>query len=146
MSAVKGTTVRDAFYTCPIEDPSYWISKCGSRPEKTGTGWTNLVTHVFNQHRDECSVVQNEEGKKETPKPESLSIKLYKRKIINIHGWLKYISRCSQPLNVCENKQYIVQMKYDNIDVDTLKKYGHEHVKIIEQKINFVCLTNSQLF
>ena len=138
MSALKGTTIRDAFYTRSIEDPSYWICKCGSRRKKTGTGWTNLVTHVLNQHPDEYSSLQNAESKRDTAKRESLPFKFYKRKTINIHGWLKLISSCNQPFNVCEIKQYIDHMKYEKIDVDTLKKYGHELVKTIEQKIKFM--------
>ena len=135
MSAVKRTPIRDAFYTRSIEDPSYWICKCGSRRKKTGTGWTNLVTQVLNQHPGEYSALQNEDSKKAAAKRESLPLTFYKKKAINVHGWLKFMSTCNQPFNVSENKNYIEHMKYDKIDVDTLKKYGHELVRAIEQQI-----------
>ena len=66
---------------------------------------------------------------------------------MNVFGSLKLDSLCIRPIHGHENSKLNKHIKYDLIDVDTLKNYAHKIVRVIDMKIeNFTYGTFSLVF
>ena len=134
MFPVKGKAVRDVFFTQCNDDPNYWICRCGTKRKQAGTGWTNLVTHVIKDHAEEYAALRHSDESYQGSTSGNLSLHIYSKKASNIFGWLKFISSCNQPFYVSEKEEFVSHIKYEKINVDTLKNTGISFSSCWKQK------------
>ena len=75
LSKVTGKRVRDMFYTKYEKGAKVWICSCGTKRRQTGTGYSNLISHVRDCHLKELeNVMDTDVQPKETHDPVLLSL------------------------------------------------------------------------
>ncbi|XP_036367828.1 uncharacterized protein LOC118767407 [Octopus sinensis] len=112
-----------------------WKCKCGKKlTQKKGTGWTNLMNHIKNQH-PEYSTTQA------TGQPSSSSFlsprsSLVSRSALNFYGWIEWVCVGLKPFSFTEDP---LTHKYTNLGSITnvaLKKYMEKLTQEVEKKIS----------
>ena len=49
------------YFSQVVDSESSWVCKCGKKlTQKKGTGWTNLMNHIKNQHPEYCKTKEQQ--------------------------------------------------------------------------------------
>lgn len=142
--------MRELFFSQSDTDPKTWICRCGKKRKVTGSGYTNLVTHIRNDHPTQYIEAGNG-ADTSPPTPVSYDNRtniradtafscqsksfLWKPNTVKVHGWLQYVVHNLRPFDSCENDDVVAHVKYPKMDVDTLLKYMELVTKKVEKKI-----------
>jgi len=112
-----------------------WKCSCGKElSQKPNTGYSNLMTHVRNQHPkwlEEQAVTQPQITRHTTT-----SITSTTKTAKNVHGWLEWVCIGLKPFSFVEET---LTRRYSNlapITAPTLKKYMEKVTKAVERAIS----------
>ena len=130
----RGRRIRDAFFTRESPNGDDWVCKCGKKRKNTGTGYTNLVSHVQSQHPDDLQAVLSDmrESAVSSSVPSNF---FYSKKTIQIHGWIDLVVNALQPFYSVENKVFQRVVRFESITYKTLSKYMSLLTQSVESKI-----------
>ena len=97
-------------------------------------GYSNLLTHVKTQHKDEY--VEKIKARKEgtVRGPLDAFVRKATDKARNIFGWIDWIVTENLPLNTCANRNFRKRTSLIGISQNTLKKYVAMLEKNIKKK------------
>ena len=125
--------IRNAFYTAVADKPDTWRCKCLIERKQTGTGYTNLVSHVERVHaQDLKTFLSNKDLDGDSSVSDSL---FHNSKTVQVYGWVKLITGALLPFNIVENPIFIQAIKLKPIARKTVSKYITLLTRHVEGKI-----------
>eukprot|EP00171_Calliarthron_tuberculosum_P004916 IDg4916t1 len=117
----------------PVEgSPDVWVCQCGLQRKKNKTGWTNLMSHVHNDHPDIVNLIP----KLNDSQRDGILKHFKPKKSKNVFAWLQIIILGLRPYSTVEDH---VLRRYVNLDPvcrNTIQKYVGKLVKIVEKSIS----------
>ena len=139
-SKMKGKTVRDAFFTQDGDDPKKWKCRCGKTRTVEGTGYTNFVTHAQLHHAEAYAELERTESCAEISAGSGRNAVgtnlFFPKKAVQIHGVLEFVVSGLFPFHILNKTNVMRHVRYEKIDVKTLKKYMDLVTKSVERKIS----------
>eukprot|EP00171_Calliarthron_tuberculosum_P002604 IDg2604t1 len=131
LTALKGKSLAELFFTREEPRGKTWICKCGARRAQKGTGYTNLCSHILSEHAAQLERVDG--GPDKTM---SIMEHFWPKKATNIYSWLDMTVTMMLPFSFCENPCARRHMKSDAISTNTLMKYLSRVTQAVERKIS----------
>lgn len=120
-----------------IDRDHVWKCKCGKElTQKKGTGWTNLMNHIKNQHPEYSSLQAAGQQSLTSLLSSRSDLVSVSRSALNIYGWIEWVCVSLKPFSFPEDP---LTRKYTNLGCMTnvtLKKYMEKLVREVEQKIS----------
>ncbi|CAK4359712.1 unnamed protein product, partial [Aphanomyces euteiches] len=100
---------------------------CSLEITMTGSGYTNLCSHIYSKHNEYVHLGQDKAQNKQTLDEYWATSKAQK-----IHGWIDIIVNGLHPFSICEDKLIGKYSKLDGMDRDTLQKYMRKLTESVE--------------
>ena len=136
---IDGEKVRDAFFTRGETDLTKWVCRCGKTRTVKCTEYSNCLSHVQASHDETLAEFLRTEGSTEfssSSRKSNLGKNLFfTNKTVQLHGIIDFVVAGLFPFSIVSNSKVIRHLKYDRIDVKTLKKYLKLVTEIVERKI-----------
>ncbi len=118
----RGRRIRDAFFTRVSPKYDQWVCNCGTKRKNTGTGYTNLFSHVQSQHPEDFKNCIEDLPLSSASQNTQDTI-FYKKKTIQVHGWLDVIINGLQPFYIVESEVFRRSEKFETLRYKRLSKY-----------------------
>ena len=74
-----------------VEGPRWECKVCQRVYKKSGSGWTNLMSHILSKHPDHETILEKLESKSQQSRQTEIIEFVLPPKSRNIFGWLEYI-------------------------------------------------------
>lgn len=130
----KGKRLALLFFHPSRRQGDEWVcDECNESVKQPGTGYSNLASHIRCNHSELVPERIEKERKKNMSFFQSLT---YDAKTLRIHAWLETISMCLLPFSFCEYETIRKHFKHAGICRNTLTKYMHKLVSLVESKIS----------
>ena len=123
------------WYSQNVEDLSSWTCKCGTtRKQIQGSGYTNLMTHLKQQHADdyETAVIAARGDVVDGTRKITTH---FNSKGANLYGWLDWVIQDNEPITFVERRTVRQYSVLKPISRATLKRYIEEITKRVEVRI-----------
>lgn len=108
------------FYTRAKGSMTTYVCLCGTRRSQRGSGFSNLMQHLDQQHKHELRTLRNKQVLRTNNIMSSL---LYTQKVRDIYGWMALVVDCLQPFSIVEKPTFKEHIKYGPISLKTFKNY-----------------------
>jgi len=136
MGRGSGKRIRDAFFEKRTTTDKYWYCRCGTRRKEPSRGYENFVEHVRKHHsKDLDNLLEDGASTASESRPALL---FYKKKTLDVYGWLRYIIMGLQPFYAVENKVVSEFSQYGPISYNTLMKYMDLLTTKVEEKVKLI--------
>ena len=137
MQRAWGLIVRDAFFTRVDGTEFDWKCKCNIVRKQSGSGYTNLVSHVRDKHPENLQTLRSDS---EQPASTTTSLStplsfLYGKRAEQLFGWIDLVVSGLLPFSVVSNSTYRKHVRYEGINRETLGKYMRNLTFRVEAKI-----------
>ncbi len=130
----SGKRISEFFFRRSEEDDTVYECKCGNKRNRTGTSYTNLVSHVQKAHPDYLGLMRkgNMHGQSHLDNYFPMS------KAKHIHGWIDLIVNGLMPFSSIEKPIICCHVKHEPFSLNTLMKYLSAITEIVERKIAMI--------
>jgi hypothetical protein len=135
---LQGKELADEFFDIPrlrkTEEATVECKQCkATRKIKSGSGYSNLVSHIYSVHKEYMLLGRDKESN------QRLLIEAFiPKKFRDYYGWIRWIIIGLYPFSFCEKEINRDYTKLDKICVDTLHKYIKKIVNFVENEIRKV--------
>ena len=126
-----GRKISETCFTHTLPDGQVYVCKCGVSRKRTGTSYSNLVSHVKKAHPEYHKVV-NPDG---TLCQSEMTNFFVSTKAANIHGWLDLFVSALLPFSIVGNRAFRSNVKPDYVSVPTIMSYLQSLTQKVEQKL-----------
>ena len=127
-----GKKIAELFYECDSNDSTFYICRCGDRHKKSGTSYTNLVSHFVTSHPNYINLLDSSDGLSQAHLEKYFML----LKSGNIYGWMGLIINGLLPFSAAESKVFRRNVKHDAPCLETFMKYMSLLTEVVENKIS----------
>ncbi len=126
-------------FTRDETDLTKWACRCGKTRTVKGTGYSNFLSQLQASHGEALAELVHTDGSTEfssSSRQSNLCKNLFfANKTVQLHGIIDFVVASLFTFSIVSNSKVKRHLKYDRIDVKTLKKYLELVTEIVERKI-----------
>ena len=131
-----GRRIRESFYEKHESEPETWVCICGTTRKQSGTGYSNLISHIQNKNPEEFQRIREIDDAhrngiySETSKTsfqtgksfldiEGKATYFYDTKVLSVHGWIGLVVNALLPFTIEHQSTLRRHVKYSQTEYKT---------------------------
>eukprot|EP00171_Calliarthron_tuberculosum_P003101 IDg3101t1 len=127
-----GKRVCDLFFTRDSTNSNVFMCQCGTKRKRSGTSYSNMLSHVQSSHADAYQRVLTGERVSQSQLDGYFST----TKSGHLYGWLDFIINGLLPFSFVEKRLIRKHVKHDPPSLNTFMKYLGLLTKLVERKVS----------
>ena len=131
-----GKHITSLFFSLVNWDKNLYIFKCGVRRKRTGTSYSNLVSHVRSSHLEYVGLMHPDKNVTQQRTQEFFSTS----KAGKLFGRFDLIANGLLPFSCADNQLFYRRIKHDQTSRKTFMRYLPRLVQLVESKIESLLL------
>ena len=126
-----GKRISSLFFTRENNESTMYVCKCGTRLRRTGTSYSNLVSHIRTAHPECISLMHPDSTVTQKRIHEFFSTS----KAGNLYGWFDLIITGLLPFYYTESALFRLNIKHGAISLKKFTRYLPRLVELVEKKV-----------